>query len=858
MDGTVDTLQINVKVNSGNTKSELKSIESEFTKLGGILKNTIKTNNAVTSSFGGMTSKIRRFTAFISVATTHMANWFNESNDYIEAVNLFSVTMGKGADAAKEYADTLQNLMGIDIKEWMNYQGSFNQMLNGFGLENEAANQMSQNLTQISYDLSSLWNTDVETAFQKVQSGMSGQVKGLKVWGINLSVAQLKETALAHGIELSTSKMTESQKAILRYVTIMEKTTNVQGDLARTIITPANAMRILSAQTTQLKRALGNIVSVLVTQFIPYIQLAVKWLTELANRMATFFGFELPEIDYSGLDLSSGYIDDLDDGLSDATDSAKKLKKTLLGFDEINKLSDPTSSDTTSQLGGGLPSDLGIDLSQYDYDFTKNIKLPDFDSVKEKLKDILWYVGAIAGGLLAWKIGSALGASLGVLIGLFMSVVGAVLLVKGSIDALNNGVNLKNFTEMFAGAALLIGGLALAFGAVAAAIGAIVSGIALAVVGIIDAVKNGLNTLNGIMIAGGTTLIGAGIGSFFGPLGKLVGAAIGLVVGLLIDLGIYISQHWEETKALFSNFGKWVYSTFIEPIVNFFTPIFTFINNVLIQPVWNVIKTLCSAIAEWAKAVWSNIVEIASGIWEAIKAVASKIGEIVKTVWLIIKAVVGYVWDKIKDVLKKIKDLLSPLARWVYDKILKPAYDFVVKVANWVSDKISKLINSVKNVAITVANGVSNILKKALNGIFGIAEDVINFFIGGLNKVVDIVNNIPGVSISRVAELSIPKFDTYATGGFPDKGSLFVANELGPELVGNIGNKPAVANNDQIVEAVSTGVYRAVRDAMSESGDGGNSPINIVVTLDGEPIYRDTVKRHNNEVKFKGRSPLNV
>ena len=159
--------------------------------------------------------------------------------------------------------------MGINIQEWVNGQGAFNQIAEGFGIGSESANLMSKNLTQLAYDLSSLWNVDVSSAFTKLESGMSGQIKGLKAWGINISVAQLRETALAHGIELSTAKMTEAQKATLRYITIMEQSKNAQGDLARTIVTPANAMRILQAQTEQAKIALGQVVSVVAVKVIP-------------------------------------------------------------------------------------------------------------------------------------------------------------------------------------------------------------------------------------------------------------------------------------------------------------------------------------------------------------------------------------------------------------------------------------------------------------------------------------------------------------------------------------------------------------------------------------------------------------
>ena len=232
LDNNIDELQIEIGTESQSATSGLEKLTETLNKLDRIA-NGSNGLNKVQASLSGFTRGLRQTFRI-------MGSWFKESNDYVEALNLFEVSMDDASDAALEYAQRVQDLMGIDIQDWLEAQGSFNQLLEGYGLAEDKAAQMSKQLTQLGYDLSSLWNVDVDTAMKRLQSGMSGQIKGLKAWGINLSVAQLRETALAHGIELSTAKMTEAQKATLRYITLMEKTTNVQGDLARTLITPAN------------------------------------------------------------------------------------------------------------------------------------------------------------------------------------------------------------------------------------------------------------------------------------------------------------------------------------------------------------------------------------------------------------------------------------------------------------------------------------------------------------------------------------------------------------------------------------------------------------------------------------------
>ena len=202
-------------------------------------------------------------------------------------------------------------------------------------------------------------NVDPSESFDKINSAMSGQIKGLKDYGNNVSVAMVKQTGLKYGLEGAVSEWDQNTQAIMRYITIMNNASKVDvfNDMARTIATPANAVRILTQQFTMLKRAVGNIASVFISKLIPYVQIAVQWLTALANTIANFFGFELPKIDYSGIAGGGGALDDVEDsanGASDAVggtaDKVKELKKQLMGFDELNIINKP---DDSSDSGSG-------------------------------------------------------------------------------------------------------------------------------------------------------------------------------------------------------------------------------------------------------------------------------------------------------------------------------------------------------------------------------------------------------------------------------------------------------------------------------------------------------------------------
>lgn len=527
LDNNIDELQIEIGTESQSATSGLEKLTETLNKLDRIA-NGSNGLNKVQASLSGFTRGLRQTFRI-------MGSWFKESNDYVEALNLFEVSMDDASDAALEYAQRVQDLMGIDIQDWLEAQGSFNQLLEGYGLAEDKAAQMSKQLTQLGYDLSSLWNVDVDTAMKRLQSGMSGQIKGLKAWGINLSVAQLRETALAHGIELSTAKMTEAQKATLRYITLMEKTTNVQGDLARTLITPANALRIFEQQVTQARRALGNIVSVVAVKVIPVFQAFISIITKAAQAMANFLGYELPDIDYSGISAGASAADDMADGLSNAADAAKKLKSYTMGFDELNVINpDSGDSSTATPMGGGYASDFGFDPSKYEYDFLGGA-IKSSEELEQKLKKVLDVVLAIATGIAAWKIGSIFTKDLSTLAGVALAAAGAVLTLSGAFDAWTDGLNSSNLITMMEGTILLVTGLGLAFGPVGAAIGAAVGSIALFATAFKDLLENGFNDNN---IMAFTVVTGAVIAltAAFGPVAALLAGVALAVTGVAVAM----------------------------------------------------------------------------------------------------------------------------------------------------------------------------------------------------------------------------------------------------------------------------------------------------------------------------------
>lgn len=356
------------------------------------------------SAISSLVSGARGIHSTFSSLNSTFGFFYNESAEYIEQLNLFNVAMGSASQSASAFAQKVSDAMGIDPGKWMEYQGTLNMMIEGFGVASDKAQIMSQNLTQLSYDYSSLMNVDVSTAFDKIQSAMSGQIKGLKEYGNNVSVAMVKQTGLKYGLQGNVSTWDQNTQAIMRYITIMNNASKVDvfNDMARTINTPSNAVRILAQQFNLLRRAVGNIASVFATAVIPYIQVAVELLNKFASFVAGLFGFKLPTIDYSGLEKGSGAMDDMADSAKDAgssvggaTKKVKDLKKELqtLGFDELNILNSPKNDSDSGGSGGGsggggIGGGAGIgDIDLPQYDFLKGLK-KDTDEIEKRLKEL--------------------------------------------------------------------------------------------------------------------------------------------------------------------------------------------------------------------------------------------------------------------------------------------------------------------------------------------------------------------------------------------------------------------------------------------------------------------------------------
>lgn len=875
---------------------EMQKVSNGFSafpsKIQKLITSTEKYNASArkaTSTTGKFTSGLKALNVAAVAITFRKIGHFiaqavTESNKYQEDLNLFTVALGQYAAEAQNYAEKVSDVMGIDPAQWLRNQGVFNTLLTGFGDTAERAQLMSQNLTQLGYDISSFFNISIEDAMQKLQSGISGELEPLRRLGYDLSQARLEQTALNLGIKESVANMTQAEKAELRYYAIMTQVTTAQGDMARTLEAPANQLRILQAQLTQAARAIGNIFIPALNAILPYAIAVVQVIREIANALANLAGFKLTEVDYSGVNSAAVGAGSLADNLDDAAGAAKKLKQYTAGFDELNVFAPNTGSGSGAGAGGAG----GFDFDLPTYDFLGDAVQTRIGEIKKMIEDTLAEITTIVSGFmlavgailvvtgvniplgvglmaagavgLAATVGlnwTAMSSELASTLALITGVVGGFLLALGAIMAFS-GANLPlgialmalggaslvsaavinwhnsdrhltdaltTLTGVLAGASLAVGamlaftGVATGLGIALMAVGAVtlVSAAALNWNSIPDALASPLSRV-GLLVSGATLALGA-ILAFSGcmPLGIAL-MAIGAT-----SLVSVMALNWNGLSDEIQNV--------IAIITTLVSVAFLAIGAALAFSGANIplgLALLAAGAVTMGTAIMPNWNDLSDNVQQKISMITTVVGGALLAVGAILAlsgvalplglglmaagalslgAVATLNWDFVVNSIKKVVSVITGIlsgALIVLGVLLclsgagvglglaVLAAGLSLSYAAWTLDDnpITRFVRQMANSIIGLVNGVID----AINDMFHIQFN-------GLSVMG--ITLIPAFDIRLV---DIPHIPFFEDGGFPNEGQLFIAREAGAEMVGAMGRRTAVANNDQIVEGISAGV----------------------------------------------------
>lgn len=354
-------IQTFIKNNEASTKS-VKKAEPIWQKFFETISKGSKKSSSGLTNFAKQLFSI----ATIKKVWLKATDSLESANEYIEALNLFYVSMGSYAEKAQDYANLVGDSYGVDPAEFMKMQATFMDVSKSFGTASGTAYTMSKALTQLTYDISSLYNLKVDESLNKVRSALVGEIEPIRALGKDLSVANLKLLATELGITANVDAMNQSEKAMLRTISLLRQSNSAMGDMARTLEQPANQFRILKAQLTLLGRAIGDLFLPLVQKTLPYMIAFVKVGQRIVSAFAALAGFELPKFDYADSVIKGN------EGVADSADDAAKSMKKLyqLSFDELNIL----GSQNTGASGSGTSA---ADLAKLEAELNRLAKIED-------------------------------------------------------------------------------------------------------------------------------------------------------------------------------------------------------------------------------------------------------------------------------------------------------------------------------------------------------------------------------------------------------------------------------------------------------------------------------------------------
>lgn len=545
-----------------------------------------------------------------------------------------------------------------------------------------------------------------------------------------------------------------------------------------------------SAAVARLKGALLTMAQPLLNVVIPAFVTLVNLLTQLvgivAQVLASLFGTTL-----DGAAKSAEALNAETEALEDVGGAAKKAGRSLASFDEINKLSSGSTG------GGGASSGIA----------------PDFSGITamadEQLKNILALVKAIGAGLLAWRIGKALGLGMKEILALFVAIMGAITMAENLFDAWVNGVSWNNLAGALAGLALLAGGLYIAFGSVAAGISLIVGGIALLVTAFHDAYQNGWNLQNLFMSIAGILAAGLGIAVLTGSWIPLLIAA---VASLLLAVTVAMGQGEELLQGL---------QMVLQGFLDFFVGIFT---GDITRAIGG-IQTMCDGLKLVITAILEGLrLAIISFLDWLDEQTNGRLHGLIEAAKGFFNAFFQFVESGVSSVVDGIKQILGGLIEFISG----------VFTGDWSR----------------AWSGIASILKGIWNAMVGVVESAINLLIRGLNALIQTFNQTFAVMRALVGFPPYINPLEYVELPRLAQGAVIPPNR---EFLAVLGDQKSGTN----IEAPLSTIEEAVENVLNRRGTGGGEQT-IILECDKVQFAKLVYKLNQSESKRHGVSLVGV
>lgn len=788
-------------------------------------KQITKNVNGISAAFkklGGVMIGVFAIKGLVKLASTAL----DVASDITEVQNVVDTAFGDMAYKCEEFAKTSIEQFGMSKLAAKQYASTYMAMGKGMGLASKDAADMAIETTKRVGDVASFYNQSFSEVDTMMKSIWTGETESLKRIGVVMTETNLAAFALSQGITKDISVMTQAEKTQLRYAFVMQQTRLAAGDFVKTQDSWANQTRILSELWKEFLGVIGTGLIQVLAPVVKALNSLLLSLISIANAFAQvtakLFGKQAPnakakiEVDSSSVDQATA----AEEGLADATKKAgKEAKNNTAAFDELNVLSQDTSSSAvpsggvSSGGGGGIDtSDLLGDTSSTEEEMTaftkkmlellKPLQEISFDNLNaslDRLKEALKPFGQVIGVGLQW---------------LYLNVL--VPLAKWTIEDL-----LPAFLDLLSGAIKVITEVIKAFAPfagwlwdnflkpIASWTGGIIVSVLSALADILARIATWMSNNQKTVATMATT-----VGIFFGAWkltqliafvemsGGIVGALTAITTAIktgiaakLIDKAetIYLTLLYaKDAIAKGISTAATIAHTVATTAATAATTAFGIAMTILTSPITLVVLAITALVAIVVLLVkhWDEVKEKATEVWDSIKAAWEKAAEWFETTVVTpIKDFFTKMWDSISNkaasIWTAIKTVFEKASTWFNDTVVKPIAGFFSGLWEGISSKASDVWEDIKKVykkASTwfdkhVITPISDGFKDGINGIIGFVEGFVNKFIDGVNAIIGALNKIEidvpdwvpliggknfGFNLSTVGHIDLPKLATGA------------------------------------------------------------------------------------------------
>jgi phage-related protein len=900
MSGTnVGQVYMDLMLNSNQFKKQLKNSVNQ--SVSSVSKSTSK---SVMSAFGKI-GKVAAAALSIKAIVNFSKECLDLGSNLAEVQNVVDVTFGDMAGDINEFAKSAIKNIGISETLAKQYTGTIGAMAKSFGFTTAEAANMAKTVTSLTGDVASFYNLDSEEAFTKLKGIFTGETEGLKALGVVMTQSALDQYALSNGYGKTTAKMTEQEKVALRYAFVQSKLSAATGDFIRTQDGWANQTRILSLQFDSFKAAIGQGLINMLTPAIKVVNILMEKLVQLGNVFSSFteklFGKSEGSKGTNAISDAVSEIGDLNSGTAAVGDTAaktaKKIAKSVMGFDQLNTLSDNSSNDSGAAGSGGgvnLGSSIGGDTGIVNNALKETETI--FDRIINKVKSF-----AKIDTIQEWfTTMSGIGSEISTIVSNFIKAVGEVFSVftgdnaKGIVSSL-----LKIFSSAFTNVTELaakwgrdiLGLITQPFVDNKADLKKAVDGFLGVVNGVLTNFANSFSrisdNINKVYDEHIKPLLDSfknGISDSFGKLLKVYNEVVKPTLDRMVEK---FNTFWNNTiepliielQALFGDVAdliKGLWETWVKPFIDWI------ITNVwpkiwpVIEKIWNAVVNVATVIGnkiksmievirgiiqfltgvftgDWTKA-WEGVKKIFTGALNNMLATFGTSVEELKTKMTSLKSNLTTKVTSIKTSFSTAFNSIKTTASNTFENIkttgatkLEAAKTALGEKANAIKTSITSKFTAIKTSVTSTFNGMKTGVINALDALKAGIKTPINNILTSFNKMIDRINklefSIPGwvpVVGGKSLGFTIPKIPLLANGGYVK------ANTPQLSVIGdNRHEGEIVAPESKITESVAAAMgpivsaIQMLTGALANANPQGGGDITIPIILDGNIL--DTV-----------------